>query len=426
MMDTVKRILTISLLVGLLGGGNAAIADLGLALTPVAGAPTGYRSFDIEATTTTELGVMELVVDSAEAGSIYQVGSPSPVETPGGTYDTYLDIPGVTWTAIGEAADITRGAGTESWDDQDLNKAWVSDQGQDTGPGTFAVGRITVTDWAAVSYTVMGWEYGQTGQGTIASGVIQPAQMGLSVVPVAGAPAGWQSYDFMAEINTQMTVMELLLDMDAAGDIRSVSPGTPDDGSDDFDTYLTVGHPASGEQPGNTDLFGAAVDIAGSSGLQAFTDQNIDIAWGPGPGIAPTHGSYQVARVTVKDTATGTYTFLGYQGGLYDAVEISGTFDGLPTPHNRGDVTEDNFVGADDLVAILTNWGASGAGVTWAMGDCAPWGDGSNPGDDFVGADDYVEVLTNWGADYPTEPVPEPATLGLLLLGGLAELRRRE
>ena len=100
------------------------------------------------------------------------------------------------------------------------------------------------------------------------------------------------------------------------------------------------------------------------------------------------------------------------------------TVTGGVTPRNRGDSTGDGFVGADDLVRILTYWGASGPGVTWDMGDCAPYNDGINTGDEFIGADDYVEVLTYWGATYGGEPVPEPAILGLLLVGGLALLRR--
>ena len=100
--------------------------------------------------------------------------------------------------------------------------------------------------------------------------------------------------------------------------------------------------------------------------------------------------------------------------------------EGPATPKNRGDVTEDLFVGADDLVRILTHWGESGAEVTWGDGDCAPYGDGIDTGDQFVGADDYVEVLSMWGTSYPAEPTPtpEPTTLGLLLLGGLLAVRR--
>ena len=94
-------------------------------------------------------------------------------------------------------------------------------------------------------------------------------------------------------------------------------------------------------------------------------------------------------------------------------------------PKDRGDVTEDGFVGSDDLVRILTNWGASGPAVTWDMGDCAPYNDGINTGDHFIGSDDYVEVLTFWGASYPPEPVPEPAALSLLLLATLASLNYR-
>ena len=82
-----------------------------------------------------------------------------------------------------------------------------------------------------------------------------------------------------------------------------------------------------------------------------------------------------------------------------------------PTP---GDVTGEGFIGADDLVVILTNWGTSGA--IRQQGDLS--------GDGFVGADDYVEVLTYWGGGPPPEFTPEPAALGLFL-GVLAIMKRR-
>ena len=110
------------------------------------------------------------------------------------------------------------------------------------------------------------------------------------------------------------------------------------------------------------------------------------------------------------------------QGNYAAGADATG---GVGPVRNRGDVTGEGFVGADDLVQILTNWGDTGD-VPWEDGDIAPYGDGSNPGDDFIGADDYVEVLTYWGTDYTgSEPVPEPAALVLLLIGSLALVTRK-
>ena len=587
-MDTIKKILTISLLVGLLSAANSATAQLAIDLTPVAGAPIGYRTFDIEATTATELGAMELVVDTAAPASIYQIGTPSPIEASGGTYDTYLTMP-VNWQVYGSAVDIN--SDPQVWTDQNLNKAWGPQAGENSGSGTFQVGRLTLANWASASYTIKGWEGGQGLFATTLAGTLDPV-VGLSVVEsrgsgiskydryfdfyadintnlgamellfntdsssgiyqvsttaddpddadafdsyvsigyptsgeqpanttVAGAAVdipgssgvqtfnaqdidlawaptggiqtghgtyhvgrvtvantasgswtmkGWQGgdpdeegfsaisgdftvadlglsavegsgsgvsgydryLDFYAATSTNLGVMELLLDTDASGDIYQVSLTADDpDDADAFDSYVSTGYPADGEQPANTTLAGAAVDIAGSSGVQTFTDQNIDLAWGPTGGTQTGDGLFHIARVTLADTATGAWTLKGWQGGYPDAAEISGTIvAGSVIVRNRGDVTGEGFVGADDLVAILTNWGASGAGVTWEMGDIAPYGDGSDPGDDFIGADDYVEVLTFWGTTYPPEPgeaVPEPAALGLLLVGALMGILRR-
>lgn len=92
--------------------------------------------------------------------------------------------------------------------------------------------------------------------------------------------------------------------------------------------------------------------------------------------------------------------------------------DVISVPLMPGDVNFDGFVGGDDLSTITTNWGREG--MSRKEGDLS--------GDGFVTGHDYTEVLTYWGTGTPPEEatsIPEPATLGLLLLGGQALLRRR-
>lgn len=144
----------------------------------------------------------------------------------------------------------------------------------------------------------------------------------------------------------------------------------------------------------------------------------------PEAGIKPFHGLLHMDDQDFGDTflRTDQYRWLisdyvPFSDGIEVKIEnIGGGADVLfgssvfyyLRPELPGDVTGDNFVGADDLVAILTNWGLSPANRD--QGDLT--------GDGLVGADDYVEVLTYWGSGYPSEPLPEPATLGLLLIAG--------
>ena len=92
----------------------------------------------------------------------------------------------------------------------------------------------------------------------------------------------------------------------------------------------------------------------------------------PNPGIV---GSNPEPYLNPRASAEGKlYRFLVY-GDVLSEEEVAANYEaGLaaltpqPPAHNRGDVTEDNFVGADDLVAILTNWGETGD-VPWENGD---------------------------------------------------------
>ena len=85
--------------------------------------------------------------------------------------------------------------------------------------------------------------------------------------------------------------------------------------------------------------------------------------------------------------------------------------------HIAGDLNGDGFVGIDDLNLILSNWNQT-------VPPADPLADPS--GDGFVGIDDLNEVLGNWNAGTPPNAaaLPEPASLGVCVLGSIAFMRR--
>ncbi len=132
---------------------------------------------------------------------------------------------------------------------------------------------------------------------------------------------------------------------------------------------------------------------------------------GPLPAIA--HNGL-AARITVLNDTAATIAgtvFISADG--VNSIAIPYT-----TPVGIvGDLDNDGFVGITDLNLVLSNWNQ-----TIPPGD--PAADPS--GDDFVGIEDLNVVLGNWNAGTPpAAAVPEPTTLALLSLGGLAVLRRR-
>jgi len=102
------------------------------------------------------------------------------------------------------------------------------------------------------------------------------------------------------------------------------------------------------------------------------------------------------------------WTAIGYNGR---EIRFS-TMADVPS-----DTDGDGDVDLDDLFAVRNNFGVA-SGATRAMGDVAPHPDG----DGAVDLDDLFMVRNNFGTGLT---VPEPMTLSIIALGGLAMVRRK-
>ncbi len=131
--------------------------------------------------------------------------------------------------------------------------------------------------------------------------------------------------------------------------------------------------------------------------------------------LAPQEGSY-TSIVSFAEDESGNLLIVDFG---FDALGIGGhIFRVVPEPL-VGDLDGDGFVGITDLNIVLGSWNQS-----IPPGD--PLADPS--GDGFVGIEDLNVILGNWnaGTSPPTNnAIPEPATLGLVLLGSTLLLQRQ-
>ena len=86
------------------------------------------------------------------------------------------------------------------------------------------------------------------------------------------------------------------------------------------------------------------------------------------------------------------------------------------TGTQRGDFNLDGLINATDLATMNANFGSS---------DGKKYGEGNANCDELINATDLAILAGNFGYIAPAGAVPEPVTMSLLAIGGVALLRRR-
>jgi len=198
--------------------------------------------------------------------------------------------------------------------------------------------------------------------------------------------------------------------VDASGNFSQGSSGTPAErnvlygaGALDYAVTYFLGTAVDGSMdlsPSTMGYFGDTEAPIYFTGIVAYNNSNLFTLSIP---------SISVIMPVDEDDMTGTTSMVG--------VLVATASDTIDIPY--GDTDLDSVIDGADFNVLLTNWGAV-AGDNWAKADF--------DGDNLVDGADFNHILTNWGAGGAPlmADVPEPATMTLLVIGGVALIRRRK
>lgn len=238
--------------------------------------------------------------------------------------------------------------------------------------------------------------------------------------------------------------VEFLPDGTDAHDLAGIADGIVDVTHNGRRAYST--RDASATQPAGGDWYELAFDAPVR--FEGLTFSEGDFVWGGGqalnmpPSYDPAGGYFTTLTVEIYrdgqwvavdgltlSEALDPYTFyqqidLDFDAVVSDRIRIRGSAGGSEEftsileltawGQPGGDVDADGDIDAEDLATLGLHWSPGGSGMAWTDGDFDADGD--------VDAADLARLGMHWSP--AGVAVPEPATLGLLLLAGACLTRR--